>query len=172
MTSFSQIVSRIHRGWMLMVGNSIPIRGRLDVFKILRVRRKKLSRSHAIRLSQGKVFVDGQNAIIDLRVFAQIFVDQVYRNLDLTDRIVIDIGAHKEYFGIVLMRVPSILAAMRRFSILHRGLHKIARATGIGDQTEEGFAEFLDDLCPCGLKRHRKAIRKALRRSQRIRPKS
>jgi FkbM family methyltransferase len=99
MNSFSQAVSRFHRGWMLIAGDSVPLRGRLDVFRILWVRRKKLPRAYTIRLSHGKVFIDGQNAIIDLRVFAQIFVDQVYSDLHLTDRIVIDIGAHKGYFA-------------------------------------------------------------------------
>jgi FkbM family methyltransferase len=99
MNFVSQVVSRFRRGCILIAGNSIPIRGRLDVFRILRVRRKKLPRTYAIRLSQGNVFVDGQNATIDLRTFAHIFIDRVYRYLHFTDRIVVDIGAHKGYFA-------------------------------------------------------------------------
>lgn len=99
MTRFLQLVSRLRRGWMLLVGNSIPIRGRWDTFRVFWGRRKKLSRSYAIRLAHGKVFVDAQNAAIDLRVFTQIFLDQVYGNLHLTGRVVVDIGAHKGYFA-------------------------------------------------------------------------
>jgi hypothetical protein len=56
-----------------------------------------------------------------------------------------------------------------KVNILHKGLDEIAKAAGIGDQTEKGFAEFLDELCPCGLKSHREAVRKASRRSPQMR---
>ncbi len=56
-----------------------------------------------------------------------------------------------------------------KVSILHRGLDQIAKAAGLEGQTEEGFAEFLDDLCPCGIKRHKEAVRKLSSRSARIR---
>jgi hypothetical protein len=56
-----------------------------------------------------------------------------------------------------------------KVNILHRGLNEIAKAAGVGDQTEAGFAEFLDDLCPCGLKNHREAVRKLSSRSTRMR---
>lgn len=56
-----------------------------------------------------------------------------------------------------------------KVSILHRGLDRIARAAGLEGQTEGGFAEFLDDLCPCGIKRHKDAVRKLSSRSPRMR---
>jgi hypothetical protein len=56
-----------------------------------------------------------------------------------------------------------------KVNILHKGLNEIAKAAGIEDQTEAGFAEFLDDLCPCGLKNHREAVRKLASRSTRLR---
>jgi hypothetical protein len=56
-----------------------------------------------------------------------------------------------------------------KVNILHKGLNEIAKAAGIKDQTEAGFAGFLDDLCPCGLKRHREAVRKLSGRSTRMR---
>jgi hypothetical protein len=59
--------------------------------------------------------------------------------------------------------------AKAKGDILHRGLNEIAKAAGIEDQTEAGFAEFLDDLCPCGLKNHREAVRKLASRSTRMR---
>jgi len=56
-----------------------------------------------------------------------------------------------------------------KVNILHLGLEQIAKAAGLGDQTEQGFAQFLDDICPCGLKRHREAVRKLRSRAQKIR---
>ena len=56
-----------------------------------------------------------------------------------------------------------------KINILHKGLRDIADAAGIGlgkELTEKGFATFLDDLCPCGLKRHESALRRALHRSR------
>jgi hypothetical protein len=53
-------------------------------------------------------------------------------------------------------------------SILHRGLDKIARLAGL-HQTTVGFAEFLDDICPCGLKNHSEALRKMESRTPRMR---
>lgn len=63
---------------------------------------------------------------------------------------------------------PEILS-MPKVSILHRGLKQVAIEAGLKDQTREGFAEFLDDLCPCGLKSHREAVRKMESRSERFR---
>jgi hypothetical protein len=67
-----------------------------------------------------------------------------------------------DYFGWELLPKPKV-------NILHKGLNEIAKAAGIGDQHEKGFAEFLDDLCPCGLKKHREAVRKGSSRSTRMR---
>jgi hypothetical protein len=58
-----------------------------------------------------------------------------------------------EYWGWEILRRPKV-------NILHRGLGEIAKAAGLGEQTNKGFAEFLDDLCPCGLQRHDEAVRK------------
>ena len=71
-----------------------------------------------------------------------------------------------EYWGLELLAKPKV-------NTLHKGLDEIAKAAGIEDQVEKGFAEFLDDLCPCGLKKHREAVRKLSSRSPRMRrPKS
>ena len=67
-----------------------------------------------------------------------------------------------EYWGWELLPRPKV-------NILHRGLDEIAKAAGLGEQTEEGFAEFLDDLCPCGLRRHKEAVRKLGSRFEKIR---
>jgi hypothetical protein len=67
-----------------------------------------------------------------------------------------------DFVALELLQRPKV-------NILHKGLNEIAKAAGIGDQKEEGFAEFLDDLCPCGLKKHREAVRKVSSRSPRMR---
>ncbi len=61
------------------------------------------------------------------------------------------------------------LSPKPKFSILHRGLDRIAKAAGLEGQTQEGFAEFLDDLCPCGIRSHKEAVRKLSSRSARMR---
>lgn len=66
------------------------------------------------------------------------------------------------YWGLEFLAKP-------KANILHKGLDEIAKAAGLEDLTERGFAEFLDDLCPCGLRNHREAIRKLSRRSPQMR---
>jgi hypothetical protein len=67
-----------------------------------------------------------------------------------------------DYMGLEILQHPKV-------NILHKGLNEVAKTAGLGDQTERGFAEFLDDLCPCGLKKHREAVRKMSSRSIRMR---
>lgn len=67
-----------------------------------------------------------------------------------------------KFLGFEVLSKPKV-------NILHKGLEQIARTAGLHDQTNEGFAEFLDDLCPCGLKRHIGAVRKLSERSARVR---
>jgi hypothetical protein len=52
-----------------------------------------------------------------------------------------------------------------KVSILHRGLDQVERTADLG-LTEEGFAGFLDDLCPCGRRNHGGAVRKLSSRSK------
>ena len=67
-----------------------------------------------------------------------------------------------KYWGLEFLAKP-------KANILHKGLDEIAKAAGLEDLTERGFAEFLDDLCPCGVRNHREAIRKLSRRSPQMR---
>jgi hypothetical protein len=67
------------------------------------------------------------------------------------------------YLGVEMLARPKV-------NILHSGLDKIAKAAGLFEgQTKKGFAGFLDDLCPCGLKNHAGAVRQLSRRSTRMR---
>jgi hypothetical protein len=67
-----------------------------------------------------------------------------------------------DYWGWEILPRPKV-------NILHRGLDEIAKAAGLEAQTVEGFAEFLDDLCPCGLRPHKEAVRKLGSRFEKIR---
>jgi hypothetical protein len=79
---------------------------------------------------------------------------------------VIETAYMVEYWGWQVLRTPKV-------NVLHRGLDKVAKAAGLVGQTELGFAEFLDDICPCGLPRHRGALSKLGRRVKKLkRPKS
>jgi hypothetical protein len=62
------------------------------------------------------------------------------------------------YWGIEQLQKP-------RVNIVHRGLNQIAKDVGLRGLTAKGFAEFLDDLCPCGLRDHAGAVRKLWARS-------
>jgi len=64
------------------------------------------------------------------------------------------------FFGPEILPKPKV-------SILHRGLKQIAIAVGLESAIQ--YAEFFDDLCPCGLKNHREAVRKMESRSGRYR---
>jgi hypothetical protein len=72
----------------------------------------------------------------------------------------IEIAHNVQLFGYCVLPKPKI-------NILHRGLEEVFALVGLDDQTAAGFAGFLDDLCPCGLKRHRDAVRKLRSRKKR-----
>ena len=67
-----------------------------------------------------------------------------------------------KYWGVEFLAKP-------KADIMHKSLDEIAKAAGLKDLTEKGFAEFLDDLCPCGLRNHGEAVRKLSGRSSQIR---
>jgi hypothetical protein len=94
---------------------------------------------------------------------------------------VIDFKKHKEswkvFQGIVRATETAFLVNFLghevlpkpKVSILHRGLNQIARDVGLQGLTGSGFAELLDDLCPCEIRNHEGAVRKLWRRSPLIR---
>lgn len=51
-----------------------------------------------------------------------------------------------------------------RVHFLHRNLLEITNLATMSDFTNEGIAEFLDDICPCGKKHTPEAIRKLRKR--------
>jgi FkbM family methyltransferase len=71
----------------------------MDVLRVVWARRKKERTFRPVRLHVGKVFVDGQDAEIDFQVLGQVLLDEVYGEVDLRDKVVVDLGAHKGYFA-------------------------------------------------------------------------
>jgi FkbM family methyltransferase len=99
MNTFSTFAVRLRWTLKLVAQNLLTWQGRGDFLRAYRDRKRLRSRTYPIRLVRGTIFVDGQTAVIDLRVFGQVFLDEVYAGLLLEDSVVIDIGAHKGYFA-------------------------------------------------------------------------
>lgn len=59
-----------------------------------------------------------------------------------------------------------------RVHFLHRELLEIADATDLKELTHQGFAEFLDDVCPCDKNHKTDAIRKLRKRWSRTHPRA
>jgi FkbM family methyltransferase len=99
MNAFSTLAARLRWTSKLLSQDLLTWRGRNDFFAAFRSRNRGSSRIQPIHLIRGTVFVDGKTSVIDLRTFAQVFLDQVYSGLEFRDCAVIDIGAHKGYFA-------------------------------------------------------------------------
>jgi FkbM family methyltransferase len=92
-------VRRVDRIWKILTSRSLTPKGKYDLFRILSRRQHKRSGLYPVCLPIGEAFVDGENARVDFQVLAQIFLDEVYANLEFGGSIVVDIGAHKGYFA-------------------------------------------------------------------------
>lgn len=90
---------RIDRLLKILTSGSFTLSGKLDTLGVLSSRRKKKKALYPIRMLVGQLFVDGEDAAVDFQVLAQVFLDEVYGELQFQDRIVIDVGAHKGYFA-------------------------------------------------------------------------
>jgi hypothetical protein len=108
-----------------------------------------MSFAAAIKVASG---FQGDSATMSSRTFAQIL-----RAMEIAFQV--------SRFGYKAMARPKV-------NILHQGLCQIASAAGLQGLTRAGLAQFLDDLCPCGLKSHKEALRKLAFRSQLKRRKS
>jgi FkbM family methyltransferase len=90
---------RIDRFWKILTSRSFTPLGKLDLLRVLSARRERKKVLYPIRLPVGENLVDGENAAVDFQVLGQVFLDEVYGELQFRDRIVIDVGAHKGYFA-------------------------------------------------------------------------
>jgi FkbM family methyltransferase len=90
---------KIDRLWHILIRQSFTPLGRLDLVRTVAARRKKRPGFYPVRVHVGELLVDGQNAATDFQVLGQVLLDEFYSEVDLKDRIVLDIGAHKGYFA-------------------------------------------------------------------------
>jgi FkbM family methyltransferase len=90
---------RFDRLFKILVNDSFTTMGRLDVIRMVWARRQKKRNFCSIRLPVGEVFMDGENAAIDFQVLGQVLLDEVYSEVHLRDKVVVDVGAHKGYFA-------------------------------------------------------------------------
>jgi FkbM family methyltransferase len=118
---------RIDRLFKILANNSFTAMGRMDVLRVVWARRKKERTYRSIRLHVGKIFVDGQDAVIDFQVLGQVLLDEVYSEVDMRDKVVVDLGAHKGYFAAYALTVgakavfsyepePTNFACLSRFA--------------------------------------------------------
>jgi hypothetical protein len=92
-------MKRIDRLFKILANNSFTNMGRMDVLRVVWARRNKETIFRSIPLPVGKIFVDGQNAAIDFQVLGQVLLDEIYSEVNLRDKVVVDLGAHKGYFA-------------------------------------------------------------------------
>jgi FkbM family methyltransferase len=90
---------RIDRLFKILTNGLFTTMGRIDVLRIVGTRRQKKGNFRSIRLPVGEIFIDGQNAAVDFQVLGQVLLDEVYDQVRLRDKIVLDLGAHKGYFA-------------------------------------------------------------------------
>jgi FkbM family methyltransferase len=90
---------RIDRLFKILANDSFTTMGRMDVLRMVWARRQKKRTFRSIRLPVGEIFMDGQNAAVDFQVLGQVLLDEVYSEVHLRDKVVVDLGAHKGYFA-------------------------------------------------------------------------
>jgi FkbM family methyltransferase len=120
-------MKRIDRLFKILANNSFTTMSRMDVLRVVWARSKKERSFRSIRLPVGEIFVDGQNMAIDFQVLGQVLLDEVYSEVDLRHKVVIDLGAHKGYFAAYALMVgakavvsyepePTNFACLSRFA--------------------------------------------------------
>ena len=90
---------RIDRLLKILANRSFTTMGRMDVLRMIWARRHKEGNSLSIRLPIGEIFTDGQNVAIDFQVLGQVLLDEVYSEVQVRGKVVVDLGAHKGYFA-------------------------------------------------------------------------
>lgn len=90
---------RIDRLWHILTRQSFTPLGRLDLIRVVVARQKEKPGFYHVRVRVGELLVDSQRAVIDFHVLGQVLLDELYGEVCLKDRVVIDIGAHKGYFA-------------------------------------------------------------------------
>ena len=81
----------------------LPLRARVDLLRAQTARRVRQARAYAVRVGPATVFLSDDDYEIDWASFAFVAVDDAYAG-DYRDAFVVDLGAHKGYFGAYALR--------------------------------------------------------------------
>ena len=76
----------------------LPLRARVDLLRAETARRVRRARAYAVRVGPATVFLSDDDYEIDWASFAFVAVDDAYEG-DYRDAFVVDLGAHKGYYG-------------------------------------------------------------------------
>jgi FkbM family methyltransferase len=87
----ARVIRPASRSYKILRLRNVPLVSRLRLLRFPRA-------TTAVDLGCGAVWLRAPGADIDLRTFDEIFVDEAYRE-DYRGAFVVDIGAHKGYFG-------------------------------------------------------------------------
>jgi FkbM family methyltransferase len=92
------MITKLTRALKILCSSSLPLTSRIS-FLLLSIRRR-LSPADGYRLglSEGSVFFAGKDILYDYTTFWDIFILECYSS-DFRGSVVLDIGAHKGYFG-------------------------------------------------------------------------
>jgi FkbM family methyltransferase len=82
----------------LLLLRHLPVRSRLQLLLLLARGRSSGGRGATVRLRAGSLRFASETLHVDLRAFKEIFVKRHYAT-DYRDAVVVDVGAHKGYFG-------------------------------------------------------------------------
>jgi FkbM family methyltransferase len=81
----------------------LPLRARVDLLRAHTARRVRRARAYAVRLGPATVFLSEDDYEIDWASLAFVAVDDAYAG-DYRDAFVVDLGAHKGYYGAWALR--------------------------------------------------------------------
>jgi FkbM family methyltransferase len=81
----------------------LPLPARADLLRAQTARRVRRARAYAVRVGPATVFLSDDDYEIDWASFAFVAVDDAYAG-DYRDAFVVDVGAHKGYYGAYALR--------------------------------------------------------------------
>jgi FkbM family methyltransferase len=90
--------SRLRTTLDTLVGSELPFRARIDFLRHGLGRRAPGRDAYTLGIGSGRVFLSYANDKTDRSVLREIFLRRCYET-DLRDAYVVDVGAHKGYFG-------------------------------------------------------------------------
>jgi FkbM family methyltransferase len=82
----------------VLLDRHVPARTRLDLLTAEARRRTRPKPEYSVRYGNGRLFLSHDDYAIDRETLKWVLVDRAYES-DYADAVVVDIGAHKGYFG-------------------------------------------------------------------------